>query len=423
MKLLSTPDELFAEIDRLVTQCTRDDKIKLVTAWATPGRGLDRILRDRGPTIEAIVGISMAVTHPNALRQLDQYGYLRIAREQSSGLFHPKLFLFEYADHATLVTGSPNLTGAAFSCNTEVAISLDIDAAKASEVCRLFKRLWDKSTPFETFDIDEYETRFNRASSRSRLRDAESTTEAPAASSSNSLASGPMWGEFFEADWPTLVDMLRSRLDAQPGLDSSFLDGQTTSYLATIRAVRPLLRSTFSSLNDIERRMLLGDTIKHDGRTVDYGPLGNLWSAREGFEGLRHPHTSSAHAAISVIDTLSTNSLDGIDVPNALSRGEQFFTTLTAIHGYKAAFATRFLALARPDVFFSLNSKSVGGIKLLFRLDPTESWDAYLKCVSRLHAAKWYQPPRPSTSPDDELWDARIAILDAYVYVPDADDA
>ena len=78
--------------------------------------------------------------------------------------------------------------------------------------------------------------------------------------------------------------------------------------------------------------------------------------------------------------------------------------------------ATRFLALARPDLYVSLNGASRQGLAECSGLAPTTMDRRYGDLLAWVHGSNWYRAERPTDALEGEIWDYRAALVDAFVY-------
>ncbi len=99
-------------------------------AWASSGFPLfDELLAKRNRVSQLVVGTHFYQTHPDFLEVFVGDPKVHVVL-QPSGVFHPKVYLFENSrDDWACVIGSPNFTGAAFSSNAEVAAYFDSAAS------------------------------------------------------------------------------------------------------------------------------------------------------------------------------------------------------------------------------------------------------------------------------------------------------
>src|SRR3546814_4861364 len=81
--------------------------------------------------------------------------------------------------------------------------------------------------------------------------------------------------------------------------------------------------------------------------------------------------------------------------------------------------ATRLLAMKRPDVFVCVNGGNTKGLAVALTFAPTtiDLKNYWERVIEPIQQAPWYNASRP-TGRDMELWDARVAMLDAIYYRP-----
>jgi len=81
--------------------------------------------------------------------------------------------------------------------------------------------------------------------------------------------------------------------------------------------------------------------------------------------------------------------------------------------------ATRLLAMKRPDIFVCVNAGNRARLAGALSFAPTTlSLDNYWKrVIEPIQQAPWFCGPRPADR-NMELWDARVAMLDAIYYFP-----
>lgn len=86
--------------------------------------------------------------------------------------------------------------------------------------------------------------------------------------------------------------------------------------------------------------------------------------------------------------------------------------------GMGRAFATRLLALARPDGFIVLNNKSKEWLQRASGFALAGKSRTYNNLLRWLSRQDWYQSPEPDDALERRLWRMRAALLDAYAYQP-----
>jgi hypothetical protein len=79
---------------------------------------------------------------------------------------------------------------------------------------------------------------------------------------------------------------------------------------------------------------------------------------------------------------------------------------------------TRLLALARPDVLVSVNPKSIQGLSRVSGVPVPELKRpaGYVRLIQWIIKSHWWNSPRPKDPQEVEIWNARSALLDVFVY-------
>jgi phosphatidylserine/phosphatidylglycerophosphate/cardiolipin synthase-like enzyme len=118
------------------------------------------LLKKRNRVCQLVVGIHFYQTHPDFLKVFVDDPNVHVVL-QPSGVFHPKIYLFENSrnDWACII-GSPNFTGAAFSRNAEVAAHLDSTSSGSSLNYDVLRRVidehWGKGEPLTKGLLESY---------------------------------------------------------------------------------------------------------------------------------------------------------------------------------------------------------------------------------------------------------------------------
>lgn len=157
------PTEVLAALERLADPAST--QLRCAVAYATLGGAKDlaaRVEARIGPSWAAIAKtlvtcFDFGLTEPSALRYLrDQHGFsLRVSSTPGSS-YHPKLFLFDVPPGAAALIGSANLTRAAMTTNTEMAVALKL-SSPSLELEAQWNELVGNSSPLSETDIQAYE--------------------------------------------------------------------------------------------------------------------------------------------------------------------------------------------------------------------------------------------------------------------------
>ena len=162
------------------------------------------------------------------------------------------------------------------------------------------------------------------------------------------------------------------------------------------------------------------------------GVLGRLEAEGAGLDGLDWGWFGSMGGAgtfaklIGLKDKTLAAALDAIpkrgDVTEA--QFDDYFAAFTAAFSKSSrtarlAPATRLLSMKRPDIFVCVNGGNTTGLAAALAFAPTtikleNYWE---RVIEPIQQAPWYNTPRPMGR-EMELWDARVAMLDAIYFRP-----
>lgn len=92
-------------------------------------------LKESGVNVRFVLGIDLGGTSQEVLKEVLGWGIdIRIVKHRIPGhTFHPKLYLFEWADHAIIIIGSNNITEGGFFGNYESAARINYDLPQDSD--------------------------------------------------------------------------------------------------------------------------------------------------------------------------------------------------------------------------------------------------------------------------------------------------
>lgn len=97
---------------------------------------------------------------------------------------------------------------------------------------------------------------------------------------------------------------------------------------------------------------------------------------------------------------------------------QRVLSGLVALRGIALGVASRLVAVKRPDLFATLNGANVPRVREIFGSAPT-TVDRYLDWHELLWSLPWASADQPAgTVNERRAWRARVALLDALIYVP-----
>src|SRR5690349_19679924 len=116
------------EVARTLTKLTRgSSRLLWSVAWTTRNAILEELLRaGRDGRIEkCVVGICFYQTDPFVLKELKPFSSVRVARNDTAGVFHPKVYVFFENDMVAALVGSANFTHSALHYNSEACVLME----------------------------------------------------------------------------------------------------------------------------------------------------------------------------------------------------------------------------------------------------------------------------------------------------------
>lgn len=118
MEIISSGKSLIPKFRALIDEC---EKISILSAWATTQNPLFEDLEENKEKFDRVViGLKFFQTDPKFIKEFSKAKKVRFIKNDTSGVFHPKVYLFENRSNWHLFVGSSNLTKSGFGDNFEV---------------------------------------------------------------------------------------------------------------------------------------------------------------------------------------------------------------------------------------------------------------------------------------------------------------
>ena len=189
--------------------------------------------------------------------------------------------------------------------------------------------------------------------------------------------------------------------------------GETESYRHTIGELREVVRRDWDTHGFTDQQRLLG--------LLRYGEhswclLGRMRDMALEKVFMIEANRRKIEAAVSTV----------VEAPDedAVFRGVviKAYRQICSIEKVRGGVASRLLTLARPDRCVSVNGASRHGLAAAFGLAPTTldetgNYDKLLECLYEL---PWFRTPEPKDLFEREIWSMRAALIDCFVYWPEA---
>lgn len=398
-------------LDKFAERLQDSNAVDIAVAWATHGLHIEKLRafckREGKLKLRIVVGIDGNATDPPTLRDLAEFANLRIgvARRPASKTFHPKYFCFHKSSESTLWIGSANLTNSAFGRNEE----LMLETKGTNDSKEWFDTLWNSLSANPQNKIDEYAKCWKPHFDGARSRPENSQISRPHLKPlSNRLDSSWSWNDFVDALYIKHEVMLSDQTDdrdTEQYVPFSVF-GDHRSWMHTIRLGHPItMLHSWRNLDRWQKEILVGDT--------PFGAFGHFKGAGKANGYIKRDDQETRSVRKRILNYLPSAS-EVEDDPIRI--GLRALRGMRKINGIGAGVATRFLALARPESYVSLNNASRIGLAESSGIAPTTLDKHYKELLEWVHGSEWYNAPRPSDSLEAEIWDYRAALVDALVY-------
>lgn len=380
---------------KLIGCLSKYPHFSFATAWASADTDLFRAIKRKIQRLRhGVIGIHFFQTDPDVLDYFVGSKQVRFML-QPAGTFHPKVMVFWGKQGWELFVGSANLTRGGLSINTELTVRTVGQAGDDKAPCRDVRRSiadWKAQAKVMSQPrADHY--RATQPIRRAALDRVEGSYGKP---SKRPVIDSPV----MTYSWEEFRREVRRRgggKDVAPRLKLLNRVGTAFADIADFAAMPRDVRMTIAGMPGSKQPLS--------------GWFGNMGAARKFWPALNYhvPQLSKA--------------LDSIPLGGDVTRSQ--FDAYVA--SYKRAFpdggwgigtATRLLAMKRPDQFVCLDTANLKGLCKEFGIPVAGmSLDRYWdEVIERVRDTPWWLSPRPTRGRDLQIWEGRVAMLDAIFY-------
>ncbi|ROT93455.1 hypothetical protein EB810_15335 [Altererythrobacter sp. FM1] len=381
----------------------KHDSISIAVAWGgiTP---VAEILLANSEKFESILlGVDFSATEADFIDRLVDVPNAYVAKNRP-GCFHPKIFYFESGAKAEAVIGSSNFTKGGLGNNFEAGVHAKgaADHPFFAQVREQLKAYANLRLPITQDLARSYRRQARAAASKPRPMHPILPDERKTWNRVNSALATMEWSKFVEL----------ARIDR-------FHD--FTKRMKLMRAIQAIFSRTpsFAKVTVAEAKGIAG-------------VLGKSEAEEEGLDGLDWGWFGSMGGAgtfaelIGLEDGALAAALDAIPRRGDVTEADfdDYVAAFTAAFSNSSrtarlAPATRLLAMKRPDFFVCVNGGNTPGLAEALSFAPTtiKLENYWGRVIEPIRQAPWYTSSRP-TGRNMELWDARVAMLDAIYYRP-----
>ncbi|MCR8826957.1 phospholipase D family protein [Pseudosulfitobacter koreensis] len=385
---------------RLKKLINKHESISIAVAWGHLTPVAKTLLRNKSKFESVLFGLDFSASDPDLIDLLVDVPNAFVAKNRL-GCFHPKIYYFQTGKLAEAIIGSANFTRGGLGENFEANIYIrgNTDSTVFEEIrnqLAAYKRLRSSITKELAAS---YRLQAKAASKKPRPKNPVFPNERDQWNRLNSKLATMSWSDFSERarkdkhhDYAKRIELVRA-IQSMFAKSGSFMDLS----VAERKGVAGLLRGPEATEAKLEG--------------YDWGWFGSMNRATVFLRAIERQELGIAKA------------LDQIPKRGDITRHqfEKYVDTFRAAlaAGDPIGTATRLIAMKRPDLFVCVDGPNKKGLAKALNFSPsTLSLDNYWdRIIEPVRQAPWYNSERPS-GPDMELWDARVAMLDAIFYSP-----
>ncbi len=388
---------------RLKMLIEKHDKISIAVAWGELTGVAETLIVNKAKFESVLFGVDFSATDPDLIDKLVGVRNAFVAKNRP-GCFHPKIFYFQSGAEAEAIVGSANFTNGGLGKNFEASVY-----ARGAVDEPFFGQVRDQLESYAWL-----RRRVTKPLAEAYRRQAKVANKAP-------RPKNPVLPDD-EDDWARLTSPLATmswKQFAKLARKDTHHDFDTR--MALIRKIQTMFVRTasFADLSVSEWKGVAGILGNAEAKAeqldgFDWGWFGSMTRAHSFTQAIGRQDSSIA-AALDLIPRRG-------DISKTLF--EDYVETFNSAFPKSAssnriATATRMLAMKRPDFFVCVDAPNKPGLAGALAFAPTTiSLDNYWKrIIEPIQQAPWYSTPRPANQ-DLELWDARVAMLDAIYYAP-----
>ena len=376
-------------------------EIHVAVAWGYNGHLADCLLRNQKKFSSVTFGLAFCQTDPDLIDRLVGVKNAFVA-DSSSRTFHPKLYYFQTGDIAEAIVGSSNFTQGGLDRNWEANVHIKgprktpvfIQIRECLEAYAALRKVVSKQL------AESYRLQF----------DAAKTLKKPAnpVLPGAGLPAAQLSSRLVKMQWHGYVKAVK--ISPHHNFDARLkLLRECQKMFAGVKSFADLSANQWKAIAGV-----IGTKQNFEAGLdqYDWGWFGSMRGMGDFANRIAEQDASLAKA----VDCIPRHG----DVTR--SQFDQFhknflnaFKNSTRIGGVPTA--TRLLAIKRPDTFVCISRPNIAGLSdaLAFpktTLDLNNYWD---RVIEPIRISPWYNSQRP-TGQDAELWDGRVAMLDAIYY-------
>lgn len=399
LQLLSDNAVATRELVSLTKGCK---SMSWAVAWATDSAVTEAAHQNRGKFKHLVIGTHHYITSPDVLERFLETQEFRVHLPEGE-LFHPKVYCFDLGDTWVAVVGSHNLTGSAFSKNTEASVLMcgAVGEATLKNLFDFVSEQWQASRKIDPSWLYGYKVNHLR-SKRLMVEASRWIDVRPPEVSKGMLGPQDMsWKEYVERVKKDKIHNVEGRLRILE--EAGIILGSRTS---------------FAQLDEDDRKRIAGTRGRNKAREgdLDWAWFGSM-GASPSFATTVINNPKGLSDAMAAIPPTGPVKQEEYELFVELFMGA-FDKNLRA--GGGVGTGTRLLAMKRPDQFVGLNGANDRGICKAFgqAVKTTTLHNYWQRIIEPLRISEWWLTPPPEKGLERRIWNGRAAMLDALYYIP-----
>lgn len=390
------------ELRKIMRSCIiRYQKYSFATAWASAGTDVfDELFKYRDRIEHAVVGTHFYQTDPFFVESFVDYPTVRF-RFQPSGVFHPKMYIFEdERNNWAVLIGSANLTRAALESNQECMVLISSEEEPGcistfNDSKNLIKTWWNAAKICTPEDAAVYRDFWQQRKKERNILSGEYGASLAKKTPMETALMQMTWDHFYK-------EVIANDPQGTAGRCAVLNDAQNDFSQKSYKDMDEELRLSMAGCN---RSAFRGQDWRWFG-SIPQGKFPTIVRSN-------NIHLSNA---------LDNIPLHGpVEKIHYMAYINEFLKAFPA-GGDGLAVVTRLITIKRPDFFVCLNDKNRKALCRDFGIDDLQPhkkeyeryWD---DIVERITTSIWWKKPEPvEDGLEKSVWLGRAAMIDAIFY-------
>ena len=398
MKLISEGKKLSRTICKLIE---KHKKFSFIVAWASAETEVMNTIIDNQKKIKyGVIGIHFYQTDSAVLESFINSNKVKFML-QTSGVFHPKAYIFWTNDEWDIIIGSANLTHGAFTKNKELCVhitSKDTDIEIYDELIKEINTIWNEGEILNKEKADNYkklkEKNQKKIYQLAGIYGELENSKSPLQSSIMSMN----WKKYFKNVMKDKYHVAEERCELLEIAHNLFVN------------------KSLKDMNINERKAIAGldsDYMNH----TDWGWFGSMKPMGKFMKKITDNNIHFSN----MLDMIPlTGDIFYSDYINAKNE----FLKAYPDQGDGLGTFTRLLSMKRPDYFICINAKNkenlcndLGILKSKFTKTYGDIYENYWnELILRILDSLWWSSPYPEKELEQRVWKGRVAMLDSIFY-------